>query len=60
VFPRQRLGPGGDVPKVNCTTCHQGVYRPLYGAPVAKDYPALVPEAQTPALQNVVANAGAK
>ena len=28
--------------KVNCATCHQGVYKPLYGAPMAKDYPALL------------------
>ena len=27
--------------KVNCATCHQGVYKPLYGAAMAKDYPEL-------------------
>lgn len=69
VFPRERLGPTGDVPKINCTTCHQGVYRPLYGAPVAKDYPALLgpatpqpataPAAAPPAARQVVARAGA-
>ena len=31
VFPADRLGPGGDVPKINCLTCHQGAYKPLYG-----------------------------
>ncbi|HSM22486.1 MAG TPA: photosynthetic reaction center cytochrome PufC, partial [Rubrivivax sp.] len=41
-FPASRLGPTGDVAKVNCATCHQGVYKPLYGAPMAKDYPALL------------------
>jgi photosynthetic reaction center cytochrome c subunit len=41
-FPANRLGPTGDVAKVNCATCHQGVFKPLYGAPMAKDYPALV------------------
>ena len=32
VFPANRLGPTGDVPKLNCATCHQGAYKPLYGA----------------------------
>jgi len=40
-FPANRLGPKGDVAKVNCTTCHQGAYKPLYGAKMAKDYPEL-------------------
>jgi len=40
-FPPERLGPKGDVAKVNCTTCHQGAYKPLYGAAMAKDYPEL-------------------
>jgi photosynthetic reaction center cytochrome c subunit len=41
-FPAHRLGPLGDVAKVNCATCHQGVYKPLYGAPMAKNYPELL------------------
>lgn len=40
-FPPNRLGPTGDSPKVNCATCHQGVYKPLNGAPLIKDYPEL-------------------
>jgi photosynthetic reaction center cytochrome c subunit len=40
-FPPTRLGPTGDVAKVHCATCHQGAYKPLYGASMAKDYPAL-------------------
>jgi photosynthetic reaction center cytochrome c subunit len=40
-FPAKRLGPTGDVAKINCSTCHQGVNKPLYGAPMAKDYPEL-------------------
>jgi photosynthetic reaction center cytochrome c subunit len=40
-FPAQRLGAGGDVAKINCGTCHQGAHKPLYGAPMAKDYPEL-------------------
>jgi mono/diheme cytochrome c family protein len=26
----------GDVAKVNCATCHQGAYKPLYGASMLK------------------------
>lgn len=40
-FPAERLGPAGDVAKVNCATCHQGAYKPLYGASLAKDFPEL-------------------
>jgi photosynthetic reaction center cytochrome c subunit len=41
-FPANRLGPDGDSPKVNCTTCHQGVYKPLFGASMVKDFPELI------------------
>jgi photosynthetic reaction center cytochrome c subunit len=41
VFPEKRLGPLGDVPKINCATCHQGVNKPLNGVSMAKDYPEL-------------------
>ncbi len=40
-FPAHRLGVLGDVAKVNCLTCHQGVFKPLYGVSMAKDYPEL-------------------
>lgn len=40
-FPAIRLGPLGDSPKLNCTTCHQGAYKPLNGANMLKDYPEL-------------------
>ena len=46
VFPDHRKGPMGDVPKLNCATCHQGAYKPLNGAQMAKDFPEL----QKPAL----------
>lgn len=36
-----RLGPMGDALKANCTTCHQGLNRPLNGAPMLRDYPEL-------------------
>ena len=41
-FPASRRGPGGDVAKVNCATCHQGVNKPVNGAKMAKDHPALL------------------
>lgn len=40
-FPANRRGPAGDAPKVHCGTCHQGVSKPLYGAPMAKEFPAM-------------------
>ena len=47
VFPQARLGTAGDVAKVGCATCHQGVYKPLYGVSMAKDFPELwVPPAE--------------
>jgi photosynthetic reaction center cytochrome c subunit len=47
-FPAERLGPGGDVAKVNCATCHQGVNKPLNGAQMAKDYPAFLTKSAPP------------
>jgi photosynthetic reaction center cytochrome c subunit len=41
-FPAGRKGPTGDVAKVSCATCHQGAYKPVYGAQMAKDYPELL------------------
>ncbi|WP_295888863.1 photosynthetic reaction center cytochrome PufC [uncultured Thiohalocapsa sp.] len=41
IIPDSRKGPLGDVYKIYCTTCHQGAYKPLYGAQMLKDYPAL-------------------
>jgi photosynthetic reaction center cytochrome c subunit len=37
-FPANRLGPKGDVAKVGCGTCHQGAFKPLYGAEMAKHH----------------------
>ncbi len=42
-FPAARLGPLGDVAKVNCATCHQGVNKPMHGAQMVADYPELRP-----------------
>ncbi len=41
VLPDSRKGPLGDPLKVNCKTCHQGAYKPLYGANMLADYPSL-------------------
>lgn len=41
VYPDNRLGPNGDAPKAYCSTCHQGVNKPLGGVNMVKDYPAL-------------------
>lgn len=41
VFPAARLGHKGDAMKLSCATCHQGAYKPLLGAQMVKDYPAL-------------------
>jgi len=44
-FPAERLGPLGDTAKINCGTCHQGAYKPLNGAQMAKDFPELLKSA---------------
>ena len=41
-FPAAHRGPAlGDAPKVYCATCHNGVYKPLFGVSMAKDFPEL-------------------
>lgn len=41
VLPANRLGARGDAPLAGCATCHNGLHKPLAGAQMAKDYPAL-------------------
>ncbi len=41
VFPSYRKGALGDSPKINCTTCHQGVFKPLYGVSMLSKFPEL-------------------
>ncbi|MEN2787915.1 photosynthetic reaction center cytochrome PufC [Sphingomonas qilianensis] len=41
VFPAYRKGPHGDVYKVNCTTCHQGLPKPLGGVSMMAQAPIL-------------------
>lgn len=45
ILPANRRGPMGDALQANCATCHQGVNRPLLGAPMLRDYPELRPAA---------------
>lgn len=40
-FPPARLGPMGDSPKLNCATCHNGVYKPMFGVSMIKGFPEL-------------------
>jgi photosynthetic reaction center cytochrome c subunit len=54
-WPLERLGPMGDGPKIQCSTCHQGAYRPQYGNPAShgQGHPAITqigfPHAGSPA-----------
>ncbi len=48
VFPPARLGVEGDGPKVSCNTCHQGVYKPLFGVSPVVGFPELVSGPQGP------------
>ena len=41
VFPPLRHGPLGDVPKLACATCHQGVNKPLLGVSMLAGFPEL-------------------
>jgi photosynthetic reaction center cytochrome c subunit len=47
-FPPARLGPTGDGPKLACATCHQGVYKPLFGKSPVIGFPELVAGPQGP------------
>ena len=58
VYPANRLGPGGDAPKANCSTCHQGANKPLLGKSMLKDHPELAARA-APAAVMSEATAGA-
>ena len=49
VFPANRKGEAGDPYKVNCATCHRGQNKPMGGAQMAKDYPALLRAVAGPA-----------
>ncbi|CAM3802548.1 photosynthetic reaction center cytochrome PufC [Polynucleobacter antarcticus] len=46
IHPADHKGPDGDIAKANCTTCHQGVNKPLLGKSMLKDYPYLAAPAK--------------
>ena len=49
VFPPERLGPAeGDAPKLYCATCHNGVYKPLFGVSMVHDFPELAAQQPSP------------
>ncbi|WP_349367627.1 photosynthetic reaction center cytochrome PufC [Salinarimonas sp.] len=62
-YPADRMGPGGDAPKINCTTCHQGAYKPMYGYSMIEAHPELTtfgpPELQDPPMEMTPASADA-
>jgi photosynthetic reaction center cytochrome c subunit len=58
-FPAERLGPKGDVAKVNCATCHNGAWKPLYGAAMAKGHPELLKVAAAAAPAEAAASGAA-
>ncbi|MEO8278867.1 MAG: photosynthetic reaction center cytochrome PufC [Ideonella sp.] len=60
VYPPNRLGPTGDVPKANCATCHQGAFKPLYGANLLKTHPELAGGGDSGAPAAAPAAAGAQ
>jgi photosynthetic reaction center cytochrome c subunit len=59
VLPASRKGPLGDPYKIYCATCHQGAYKPLYGAKMLKDYPSLAQPLPEGGLEALKAEAAA-
>lgn len=57
-FPAHRLGPTGDVAKVNCATCHQGAHKPLFGAQMAQHHPELLKAGPPPAAASAASANG--
>jgi photosynthetic reaction center cytochrome c subunit len=56
-FPAERRGPLGDVQKVYCATCHQGVNKPLAGQSMLGNHPELARIRSPEELANLVAMA---
>jgi photosynthetic reaction center cytochrome c subunit len=57
-FPAERLGPTGDVAKIYCATCHQGVNKPLNGVSMLPNHPELA-RIRTPAeIEQLIGLAG--
>lgn len=58
-YPPHRLGPTGDAPKANCTTCHQGAYKPLLGKSMLTAYPVFAePKPQPPKTADLPVDLG--
>jgi photosynthetic reaction center cytochrome c subunit len=47
-LPAHRKSASGEAPKANCATCHQGVNKPLNGAPMLADFPELASSVSEP------------
>ncbi len=45
VLPADQKGPHGDPYKINCATCHQGLYKPMKGVSMRAENPVLWPAA---------------
>jgi photosynthetic reaction center cytochrome c subunit len=58
VFPVARLGPEGDSPKADCATCHQGVYKPLFGVSPLVGFPERANSTAAPAVVPAAAGGG--
>ncbi len=54
-FPKDRLGPQGDIGKAYCATCHQGQNKPVGGKEMAKLYEGLLAVAPVATLPPPVA-----
>lgn len=52
VFPREMRGTLGDVAKVSCQSCHNGAYKPFYGASALSSYPELLQVTDTATAQS--------
>lgn len=60
VLPGTRHGPRGDIPKIECATCHNGAYKPVYGVAMAETFPALyLPPPPPPPPADTTAGVGA-
>jgi photosynthetic reaction center cytochrome c subunit len=53
IMPEDRKGPTGDMIKVGCATCHQEVYKPLFGAKMLADYPELATSGKSAEAESV-------
>lgn len=58
VFPANRLGPMGDVFKINCSTCHNGANKPMLGASMRDQFPELWRTASSAAAATMLALPG--